>query len=93
MNKKFTLVINRVDPITDEHSTLLEANSNNTWDLKVEAERFICAKCVIRSKPIHWVFIDTIIALEPQLKKGRANTIIVGSVIEEGHHMQITIIG
>ena len=86
MDKKYTLMINKIDPVTDKCSTVLEAASTNMYDLKVMAEREIYYKI------IHWVWISNIITLVPELHQGTDRTIVVGSVENESN-IQITIIG
>ena len=86
MSKKYTLVINKIDPVTDKSSTILEAASTSMYELKLVAEREIYYKV------IHWVWISNIIALVPELHQGTDRTIVVG-VIEKEYNTEITIIG
>jgi len=89
-DKKGTLIINEIDPNTDEVNTLFEAASVSLYDLKVMAEKW-----VYDNKPrglvIHWVWISTIITLVPELVQNTDKSIIVGS-IDKNPNLEITII-
>lgn len=84
-DKKYTLVINRIDPATDEHDTILEAASTSMFDLKLMAGR------ELYHRVINWVWISNIITLVPELDQGTDRTIVVG-MIEGENNLQITII-
>ena len=86
MGKKYTLMINKIDPLTDKPDTILEAASTSMYELKMIAEREIYYKI------INWVWISSIITLVPELNQNTDRTIVVG-MIEKEHNTQITIIG